>query len=218
MNQNGFSNIAIGVIVAILILGLGGYFVLTQKLKTPLVSSTKTASTSPPLPPVVNNPSGTNCTNPSQSQWLSYKNKDFGFQLNYPPFICQLGERYEISVEFDKTRGSFYLFDAYESFIFSMNIYSASSISVMERSVDEWVKKLAIEPGQIIDLSTLNLNGAEMRRIIFKFPGNTMEAKFFVKIRQYIFESSTTGENTSSPDFFKNDWSWQILSTLTPYE
>lgn len=219
MSQKGFSNITIWVVAAILILGIGGYFVLKQKLGTQPIPSTKTASTSLPLPLVVNNPSKNNCTNPPQSKWLSYKNKDFGFQLNYPPFICDnYFGKHNVSAEFNKTDGDFYLSAEYEFPIFYMSIYPASSNNVMEESLDEWAKELHVKPNQIIDLSTLNLNGVEMRRIIFRFPGNTTEAKFFVKIRQYIFESSVTGENTSSPDFFKNNWPWQILSTLASYE
>ena len=75
MNQKGFSNILL-IVVAVVVLVIGGYFVLVNKLgnQNPIVQET----------PNSNIPTPTQTTNETVG-WKTYRNDTLGFEFKYPP-------------------------------------------------------------------------------------------------------------------------------------
>lgn len=102
MNQKGFINILLIVIIVALI-GAGAYFVSTRQITSPIPSlipgSTLTPSPTPPptlklTPTPAPTPASLSTPNETAS-WKVYHNDAFGFEMKYPPkFVKETSEEY----------------------------------------------------------------------------------------------------------------------------
>ena len=87
MNQKGFANIILVVVIVILV-GAVGYFALVKKsepiAQQPTPTSTQTITpTKPPVSPTPTTPSET-------ANWKTYTNTKYGISIKYPPYNNEL--------------------------------------------------------------------------------------------------------------------------------
>ncbi len=83
MNQKGFVNIILIMVVVVLI-GVAGYFGLVRKSE-PVVEQIPSAQTLTPTPQVSNNqPAPIPTPSGETANWKTYRNEVFGFEFSYP--------------------------------------------------------------------------------------------------------------------------------------
>ncbi len=104
MNQKGFVNIAL-IILVVIIVGVGGYFAFSKKSE-PITQQTPTSQNpTPPATQTQNDNSQTTTTQDKTVSWKTYTNVKYGIEFKYPPSLAltererthPTGDSFEIS-------------------------------------------------------------------------------------------------------------------------
>ncbi len=154
MNQKGFVNIIL-IAVVIILAGVMGYYIFTQKFGYPntLYPSSNTQQTPP--------------TKDKTADWRIYTNNKYGFQISYPPDVYTLRG--------DQNANELILFKTTDIKLErpSPSMWVVISSNSQRLSVDDYIreefKKIVIHPEDLIDrkISFNNIDARVLKNVGF---------------------------------------------------